>query len=78
MKTIRYGELQKGDKLLFRQGENRNCFIDSVQPMIGNVLTFHSHCTNCSVKVYEDDMTHWFGIQYFTNVIRDCEVYKLE
>lgn len=78
MKTIKYGELQKGDKLLFRQDENRNQFIDSIQPMIGNVLTFHSRCTNRSVKVYEDGNTHWFGIQYFTNVIRDCEVYKLE
>lgn len=65
-------ELQKGDKLVFKQDMDKEKYIEEVRYVLGNIVTFTENCGN-SVYIKEE-WQHWYPKYMFVAVIRNGEV----
>lgn len=66
-------ELQKGDKLVFKQDIHKETYIEEIRYLLGNIVTFRKSWSITRVYI-EEDLKHLYPIDMFMSVIRNGEV----
>lgn len=66
-------ELQKGDKLVFKQDIHKETYLKEIRYLLGNIVTFRENWSISRVYI-EEDLKHLYPTDMFMSVIRNGEV----